>query len=266
MIGTNNTDWATVKDLWSEYIRQDEVTQHDGDGKAREKAALRRTEISNDLQDWLVGSLTSQDTLRATYIGLSELDKKAFAKIWKTVLNERDYPFERFHQECFPVAVLRQQRDRINELSELTTNQKDQLDMALQTVTARDRSLSDAETNLKTLTADRDRFKELARKHSEGLTQCGSDLQAANETIEAQDLTILRLKARLFDLQTDLSLRLVNDRNAAGDEGLAEFQRINCLGCRYSDRKQVGTGKPCCTKAGAVEQEEGVCKSRVEKE
>lgn len=44
---------------------------------------------------------------------------------------------------------------------------------------------------------------------------------------------------------------------------LAGWQKKNCVGCRFADKKKAGTGKPCCTHTGGYEVAyEGHCKTR----
>ena len=57
------------------------------------------------------------------------------------------------------------------------------------------------------------------------------------------------------------------------DQGLAEFQQVNCRGCKFADKKKVGTGLACCQYGGRVEHKprnfndplEGACLSRKER-
>jgi len=45
-------------------------------------------------------------------------------------------------------------------------------------------------------------------------------------------------------------------------EPLSEWQKRNCPSCRFSDKKLVGTGKPCCTSFLQHElDDEGECKT-----
>ncbi len=54
---------------------------------------------------------------------------------------------------------------------------------------------------------------------------------------------------------------------SASAAGLKEFQDKNCVGCRYADEAQVGTGEPCCTHMGTPDidttgSDVGVCRTR----
>lgn len=41
------------------------------------------------------------------------------------------------------------------------------------------------------------------------------------------------------------------------------FQKANCArGCRFAERKLVGSGKPCCTFSGKLEVKGITCKTR----
>lgn len=48
------------------------------------------------------------------------------------------------------------------------------------------------------------------------------------------------------------------------EQDLKTFQLSNCLGCRFADKKKIGTGEPCCNKAAPyrVEDTTGWCIDR----
>ena len=46
------------------------------------------------------------------------------------------------------------------------------------------------------------------------------------------------------------------------DQALAAFQMKNCAGCRFADKKAVGSGTPCCTYGGKLEYRNNVCQTR----
>jgi hypothetical protein len=45
---------------------------------------------------------------------------------------------------------------------------------------------------------------------------------------------------------------------------MIKYQVVNCSGCRWSDPRAVGSGKPCCTYAGILKTEPGVCLTKAE--
>jgi len=45
-------------------------------------------------------------------------------------------------------------------------------------------------------------------------------------------------------------------------ENLAKFQEANCKGCKFAERKLVGTGKPCCTYWTSIQVEGKKCLTR----
>lgn len=46
-------------------------------------------------------------------------------------------------------------------------------------------------------------------------------------------------------------------------EPLAEWQKRNCAGCRFAEKKKVGTGEACCTYYLQYElDDKGECKTR----
>ena len=44
---------------------------------------------------------------------------------------------------------------------------------------------------------------------------------------------------------------------------LKEFQEKNCRGCRFASKKNVGTGRPCCTFPGRLLTSPDVCLTKL---
>jgi hypothetical protein len=49
------------------------------------------------------------------------------------------------------------------------------------------------------------------------------------------------------------------------NEGLKDFQEVNCRECNFADKEKVGTGEPCCTYAFQLECSGGICRTRRER-
>ncbi|MBA7603173.1 hypothetical protein ES703_10277 [subsurface metagenome] len=47
---------------------------------------------------------------------------------------------------------------------------------------------------------------------------------------------------------------------------LAHWQSNNCSRCKFADQSKVGTGEPCCTYPGLINQAGPICYSRREGE
>ena len=46
------------------------------------------------------------------------------------------------------------------------------------------------------------------------------------------------------------------------DLSMAMFQDKNCRGCRFADRRTVGSGRPCCTYCSHLDTDGVVCRTR----
>lgn len=271
MIGTSNTTWERVAGMWSEWNVQDEVVQRDTEPKKREAASLKRTEIGNDLQDWLVGSSTSQDVLRATYLLMSDLDRKRFEKMWTTVLNPKDHDVEDFKALCFPQQLERTVRDQKRAIADkdaVVASQKE-------TIASAQAEAKRYRDDLTETIAQRDAAKENARKQVSRANDLGLELSqtqtALGETrveVDRLQAQITALKVACWDLTTERDEALTKlskerrDREAASvdraeqmnDRSLRDFQLVNCDGCQFADKAAVGlgAGHPCCQFPGQV--------------